>query len=598
MRLTHFQRFFPSWLLVLGALAGTARAQECPQGRISYIFVDNWSIFDISQMEPDARFRWAYRLANGLHVRTREEFIRSELLFRAGDCLDPLLLEETERLLRSYRFIARSDVYAVPQPDSSQHVIVDTQDEWTTKVDLGVRFDDGLRFQGFEITEENVLGRGMLARVFYHEEREQRDLGVELHTPRVGDTRWDARLSFGNTRNGQFLEETLAYPFLGEIGRLGARQSFVRRETLFSYSLPPNPDHTHLLVPFLDERWDLAWGGRLGRPGNLTVFGLGVSKESIRFRSFPSDVGFVVGGDFANTAPPDPASLEEVRPQARTRSANRINLFFGQRNLRFVRRRGLDAMRGTQDVEVGTEIFIGLGRAVEALQEEGTASLDDLHAQVTLKAGAAWDGWTLNTRLYSEGRQIYPSGGSERKWEDIFGEADAYLYWRPRPEGAHTLLLRASATGGWSVRTPYQLTLGGQYGTRGYREDDFPGGRRLLVTVEDRLYLPWPAPELFDFGLSTFLDLGLMKGGDVPFGFDSGWRASLGGGIRFGLPPGTANIARIDLALPLGGEVQPKDLVLRVTLQEALGILPGILDEQLLRSLRSGVRPYLLSVPW
>ncbi len=598
MRFSPFSRLAFTLLLGLGCLSGSALGQECPQGRISFIFVDNWSIFDTSEMNPEARFRWAYRLANSLHMRTREEFIRSELLFRTGDCLDPLLLEESERLLRGYRFIARSDVFTVPQSDGSHHVVVDTQDEWTTRLDLGFRLDDGVRVEGMDATEENLLGRGMLARVFYHEEKERRDLGVEFQTPRVGNTRWDARVSFGHTRTGQFFEEALVYPFVGEVGRLGARQNFMRRETLFSYALPSNATHTHLLVPFFDERWDVALGGRVGPPGNLTVFGAGISSESIRFRFFPADVEFVVGGDFSNTVPGDSSAVAEVRTQARVRKANRANFFLGRRNLTFLQRRGLDAMRATQDVAVGSEVLVGVGRALDALQGGGGPSRDDLHAQLTLFRGAAWDRWTLNTRFYAEALRVQGGKASDGEWEDIFGEADAYLYWQPAEERSHTLLFRASATGGWSVRTPFQLTLGGRYGIRGFRDERFPGGQRLILTLEDRIYLPWPAPELFDLGVTAFLDAGIMLAGEAPFATDSGWRASAGGGVRFGLPPGTSNMARIDIALPLGRRVQPKDIVLRVTLQEVLGILPGLLDEQLLRSLRSGVRPYLIAVPW
>jgi hemolysin activation/secretion protein len=162
----------------------------------------------------------------------------------------------------------------------------------------------------------------------------------------------------------------------------------------------------------------------------------------------------------------------------------------------------------------------------------------------------------------------------------------------------HTLLLRLSGAGGWSLTAPFQLTLGGRHAVRGFGDEEFPGSRRLLVSVEDRLYLPWPAPELFDFGLSLFVDLGHMHAGEVPFGMNSGWRAALGGGIRFGLPPGTTTMTRIDLALPLGRKVSPKDLILRVSLRELLGILPGFRDEQMLRSLRSGMRPDIVSPPW
>jgi hemolysin activation/secretion protein len=148
------------------------------------------------------------------------------------------------------------------------------------------------------------------------------------------------------------------------------------------------------------------------------------------------------------------------------------------------------------------------------------------------------------------------------------------------------------------VETPFQLTLGGRNSLRGYREEAYPGARRILLTLEDRLYLPSPAPGLFDLGLAFFLDVGKMEAGDVPFGVDSGWIGTVGAGLRFGLPPATKNVIRIDLALPFGSGAQLKDLILRVNLREILGILPGSTDRQLLRSLRSGVRPTFVTVPW
>ncbi len=586
------------FLVTLAPFPGGVAGQECPEGRISYIFIDNRSIFDTAEMDPETRYFWAYRLANSLHIRTREDFIRKEILFKTGECLDSLRLSESERLLRSYRFIARSDVFALPQPDGTQHVVVDTQDEWTTKVDLGFQVDEGPEITGIEVAEENLLGMGIRVGFFFREKKEQRDLGVELQTARLLNTRWDGRISVGRTRTGQFLEESLYYPFVGEIGRIGARQSYLWRETLFSYVVPRGRGYSHLLVPYLDDRWDLVAGGRLGQPGNLTVFGAGISRESVRFRNFPNDLELVRDRDFSNTEPADPASIDAVRPQTNDRTANRVNFFLGQRNLRFIQRSGLDALRGIQDVQVGTEVFVGLGRTLGIKGAGGQDLPDDIHAQVSLFAGAVWDGWTVNAQVNAEARQVDAGVGKATSWEDAFAEADFYLYWQPREEGYHTVLFRVSGAGGWSVRTPFQLTLGGKEALRGYSSEAFPGARRVVFSLEDRLYLPWPAPELFDFGLSFFLDLGHMKPGHIPFAVDSGWQAAVGAGIRFGLPPGTGNIARIDLAAPLGPKAQLRDIIIRFSLQEVLGLLPGFRDEQLVRSLRSGVRPTVITLPW
>lgn len=583
-------------LLILAPREG--RGQACPQGRITYIFIDNNSIFDLSELDPEASFRWAYDVANKLHVRTRQNFIRSEILFHVGECLDTLLLAETERLLRAYRFIGEADVFAVPQPDGTQHVNVYTRDEWTTKVDLGLRVDEGLKIEGLEVTEEDFLGQGILLRAFVRKDREIQDHGLEIESPRFLKTRWDSRLSLGNTRSGNFFEASLTYPFIGEVGRFGARQSLLWRETVFSYSTEGDPNHTHLLLPFLDQRWDMAVGGRLGRPGHLTVFGVGVSKEAVEFRRFPADAEYVVERNFSRTTPVDSAGLAEIGGQVRSRRANRLNLFLGQRNLRFVQRRGLDALNGIQDVGVGAEVFVGLGQAWGAFQEGGSISSEDLHTQASFFLGGVWDGWVLNTQTAVEGRFVGAGAGKSAEWKDLFGDAQLLLYWQPRQERFHTILFRFVAAGGESVETPFQLTLGGRVGLRGYREDAFPGAQRILLTLEDRVFLPSPSPGLADLGLAAFLDVGRMWAGEAPFGVDSGWRGAAGVGLRIGLPPGTKNVFRIDVATPLGMKVQLKDLVLRVSLQELLGILPGLMDRQLLRSLRSGVRPTFVSVPW
>lgn len=584
--------------LALILAPGQAVGQECPSGQISYIFIDNNSIFDLSELDPEASFRWAYRAANKLHVRTREDFLMEELLFKVGECLDPSLLEETERLLRAYRFIGYADVFAIPQPDGTQHVNVYTRDEWTTKVDLGFRVDEGLKVEGLEITEENFLGKGILLRGFVKKDREVQDLGLELETPRFNGTRWDARVSVGSTRTGNFFEGAFTYPFVGEVGRIGARQSFLWRESIFSFSTGGHPEFSHLLLPFLDQRWDIAAGGRLGTPGNLTTIGLGLSRESIDFKGFPMNLEFVVDRKFGNTEAVDSTGVAEVQDQVQNRRANRVNIFLAKRKVRFVQRRGLDALKGVQDVGIGSQLFLGLGKAWRALQEGGGNSSDDLHTQASGFLGAAGTNWVMNTQASGEARHVQAGSDDSAEWKDIFAEADLLLYWQPNGNAFHTLLLRLSATGGWSVTSPYQLTLGGRTALRGFREERYPGSHRTLLSLEDRIYLPSPAPGLVDMGLALFLDVGRMWAGDVPFGTDSGWKGAAGVGLRLGLPPGTTNVLRVDVALPLARKAQLKDLILRVNLSELLGLLPGLGDRQLLRSLRNGVRPTLLTPPW
>ena len=193
-------------VLALVAAAPVA-AQEpgpgvCEDGTVAHIFIDNHSIFDTSDPALNPRFRWAYSLANRLHVRTKKEFINRELLLDRGDCFDPVLLEESARLLRAYDFIARADVYGVPQEDGSHHVVVDTEDEWTTQIEVQFDASGGLEFEQLEVREENILGTGQAATFFYHSMDATRAYGLGYETPQLFRTRWDLGLEAGKTRAG------------------------------------------------------------------------------------------------------------------------------------------------------------------------------------------------------------------------------------------------------------------------------------------------------------------------------------------------------------------------------------------------------------
>lgn len=566
-------------------------AAACPQGRISEVFIDNHSIYDLEQVEREGFVRGVYRLANTLHVKTRESFIRKELLFGVGDCYDPFVLEESGRILRGYGFLARADVFAVDQPDGSKHVVVDTQDEWTTKISVGLSFESGLDLESLSLTEENLAGRGILGAAFLRQRQERRDIGGRLELPRLFGSRTDAALAAGRTRIGSFVEQSVTYPFVGELGRLGVRQAFRRRDEIFPYAVGGALGaYSHVLLAFVDERVEASVAGRIGRPGNLTVLGMGLSRETMAFGSFPADLEVAQDGDFGNPAPAPPGTDSLIAGQVRESSTTHLNIFVGQRNLRFQRARGLDNLNGIQDIQLGTDVGLTLGRSVDVLTTGSGESPDELFARLRVFAGL--DPGTsfvfLNGGL--EGRQVFSGSGGRQGWRDVIGELDVYSYIRSRTMPGHTFVARLSGAGGWSMDTPFQVTLGGREALRGLREEDFPGGRRLLATLEDRIFLGWPAPDVLDFGVTVFAEAGRVWGGDAPFGADSGWKGSVGIGLRLGFPEGTRGVARLDLAVPIGLE-NTRSPIFRVTLHEGFGLIRGFEDTQLTRSRRITVGP-------
>ncbi len=551
-------------------------AGPCPEGRISEIFIDNHSIFDPASIPEDGRLRWAYRAANRIHVRTRESFIARELLFSEGDCYNPLMLQESARILRRFRFIASADVFSVPQPDGTRHVLVDTRDEWTTKLSIGIRFEEGLLFDGASLVEENFLGRGAAVGVFHRERMEHKATGARLEIPRLGRSGWDLELSGSRTRVGSSGTQMFEHPFLGEVGTHAFRQRISTRTDLYNWVVPDDGEFSHIVLPVTEGYAEATVARRFGVPGHLLMLGTGLSTEWVRTDPVGS-AGGIVGRDFGTQFDVSPEHSTSLSGQLTDRRTVRVNVMAGVRRIEFAQRRGLDALRGLQDVPTGREVVVTLG---QSLNQPG-----DLFGRLDLFGGFA--GSQAVGQLYAsvEGRQLQDSGGGSR---DVLAELHTFLY-RPIEVGLpQTLVMRAALQAGWRVEGPFQFTLGGPDGLRGHREDAWPGGRRFLVSIEDRILLPGPFPELMDLGVTLFGDVGRMYAADVPFGRDSGWQGSVGAGLRIGFPAGSSAVIRADLAMPLGRDA-PREPVFRIHAREWLGILGEFRSSELERTRRSGV---------
>jgi Omp85 superfamily domain len=584
-------RTFRGWSLLALAVAVApalpAEAQECEQGRISDIFVNNQSVFDTSTLNESDSWLWLYDFANWLHMQTREDFLEAELLFEVGDCLKEQLLEESERLLRNHKFIAVAEVFPVRQPDGTIHVVVNTRDEWTLQFSLRTRIADGLELNGLDLTEENLFGRGVSLTGFFRQKREDRRVGLALSTVRFLGTRWDTSLRGGETRVGPFVGQSFTYPFVGEVGHIAARQSYTRREDLFAYSIEDNPEYTHLTRTFIDERAEITVAGRIGRAGSLTILGGGISYDELRFNELDRGTEAIVDKDFGNPVPAPEELGALVAPQLREISVGRLNFILGQRNLTFVPRRGLDALQGVQDIAEGFEAGVIVSRSLGFLTPDNVSTTNDIFTRVRLFGGLAPGRWVFNGTVSFEVRQVLSARQGEEGWRDQIGEVDLYAYWQPMALSGHTFFARVSGAGGWNVDLPFQLTLGGEAGVRGYNQDRFPGGRRLVASIEDRIYLGSPGNQALDLGATIFADIGRMWNGDVPFGRDSDWLASVGAGLRVGFPAGTRGVVRIDLAVPVNGEGAFDSVAFRITASELLGLFRGFEDRQLARSRRS-----------
>ncbi|MDP9348107.1 MAG: hypothetical protein M3P24_03045 [Gemmatimonadota bacterium] len=583
----------PDLLLLLVCVAAllpratSAQASpECPEGRISHVFVDNHAVFDASDPGLDPRFARLYRTVNRLHVPTREGVIRREILFREGDCYSPELLLDSERLLRNTAFIADADIYGVRQADETYHVIVDTEDEWSTRVEPEINSREG-GLGGVKLREDNLLGSGQRVTAFVGEDLDVPVYGGSYQTPQLLGSSLDAEVSVEKTPNGTRGEQAVAYPFRGESGRWAFRQRFGHSENYFQYRLPREDRRLRVLFP--ERRRSLDVGGvfRLGRRGSLTLFGLALAGEWI---AYPGEVLLRRGRD---SVPQDPRIAGPATAMGLDTVANvRAVFLVGQRNVHFVRRRALDAVRGTEDVRLGVEAELGMGRSLAPFSTD-----DDLAVDLGLFLARELPGGVVSGgRVVLEGKRDFGAGAEPGEWRNVFGQLAAWSYWRPSPESRHTLVAALDAAGGWRVSVPFQTTLGAWAGLRGYPRHAFTGHRRAVLSLEDRVYWGGPFPQLFDLGSAVFLDVGRSWRGGDPYGEDTPFHASAGVGLRVAFPPGSRRTYVLDAALPVRSGAGLGDMVVSVGIGQAIG-RDHRDDRQIRRSSRRALSASLFSFP-
>jgi hypothetical protein len=461
-------------------------------------------------------------------------------------------------------------------------VIVDTHDDWSTRVDVRLRVDGQLRFEGVRLSELNFLGMGQAVGVFYYERDVRRDYGLTYWTPQIGRTRWDLAASLGHTRAGDFLREQIAYPFLGEIGKWAGRQAFDYDEQYFDYIVFDDEQNRspHGLLPVREKMFESSVLRRFGERGRTRLLGVGLSFHQLTHFG-PIEVA--PEGDFDNRVAADTMTAAPILVQTSQRDAVRVHALLGIRNVQWIERRGLDSMQGDEDIRLGYEAGLALGRSIPALGDNDATF-------AALLYGAFESGSSLFiARARMDALRGLGALNGEPRWQDINSDAELFAYLRVPRWTRHTFLLRAAAAGAANTVTPFQLTLGGERGVRGYDLERFPGGRRLVLTLEDRIYTGWPLRDVMDAGFTVFADAGRIWPGDAPFGADSGWRASAGAGLRIGFPADSRTTFRLDFAWPIEKGTRLGDFQIRMSAGELIGIGNANNDLQFRRSRQEGV---------
>ncbi|HVS01391.1 MAG TPA: hypothetical protein VMT16_01355, partial [Thermoanaerobaculia bacterium] len=182
-------------------------AQGATIGAIEIVTQD---VFDTSQPEEAL---WPYRLANRLHVETREKVVRRRLPLAPGDPYDPRELLEAERLLRALPSIY--DVRVVPRRFAGGLVdlLVVTRDVWTLGVGVGLTREGGENSHSFEITEANLLGYGVQPELKYEKTPDRTSYRFRYFDDALLGSRHQLRLLVSDNSDGHRFTVDFDRPF-------------------------------------------------------------------------------------------------------------------------------------------------------------------------------------------------------------------------------------------------------------------------------------------------------------------------------------------------------------------------------------------------
>jgi hypothetical protein len=493
---------------------------------IGDIRIDNQNIFDL---EDSRENKSLYALANWMHIRTRPEVIRKQLLFASGERVSVRLIEETERLLRGNNYLYDVFIRPVDVHDGVVDIEVRTRDTWTLVPSANLSRSGGVNRGGLGFRDSNIAGTGMRV-----------SIGKKASSDTEGSTSvtsTDLQLAYPNAFGGH---------------------------TVLSYALSRfadgRSDSLSVARPFyaLDSRWAAAFAGsrddrvinsfvdgnavpQYRRQQNRAEVSGGWSEGLVERRAHRYSLGLSYEAD---TNGPVPSASPDVQvPADRTLVAPFVRYEAVEDDFRKVTNR--DLIGRTEIFALGFHVNAQFGRSLPQLGSTEYRSLYSGSLSQGFELGG--NGTLLASTLFSG---EYGDEHSDRQqWN---GSLRHYLVQR----NGSVLFTSLAADRLRFKDGSQQLLLGGDNGLRGYPAHFQSGDRRVVFTAEQRFYTDWFPYRLFRVGGALFYDVGrAWNGTDDQSSVNSHWLKDVGFGVRIlSARSSTGTTLHLDFAFPLTRE--------------------------------------------
>lgn len=468
----------------------------------------------------------ASRIANWpiktFHSTTKRSALTPYLQLGVGDRCTEVARQESERVIRQLWYVQDVQVAAFRNPDGTVRIEVRSVDEFQVMFNPHM---DGASITGARVGWNNVGGLGVLAEVGRRDFDPLRTgYSFRLRTSTLMGMPIQTSLGYRREGLGEAWSAEVRFPFLTDLQRYAFRAVVGTDDDYVHYRRAQDPE------PFQPAtRSFAALGGvrRFGGFGNAFLVGASLTHDD-------EEIGTAIFVDSLLGRRPFPEALPS--PAAPPRAVTRLNALLGARALRFLPVEGFDALSGTQDLRIGTQISAQVGRGLVRR---------DARSDAFFLAGNIFIGWGTPS-FYAATDWIWSGRHDGQDWDGRVASSRSAIYWKPRRRQLTTLDVQF--VGAERMRVPFQLPLGGgASGLVAFRRSRLGGDQRVRVRLEQRQLMGRPFG-LLDLGISGFAETGRLWAGDAPYGVTTGWRNAVGFAILGAVPPRSRQLLRLEVA--------------------------------------------------
>ncbi|HEY7774608.1 MAG TPA: hypothetical protein VIC26_15595 [Marinagarivorans sp.] len=494
-----------------------AQYQQMVIESIEFARVD---VFDTADPDEDKAL---FRLVNSLNIRTRESALRPQLQFTEGDKLDPTMVSETERNLRGRSYLSDAFIMPVAVCNDRVHLLVVTQDAWTTQPIVSASREGGENKSRFGLVEGNFWGSGSEISVILTKDDQRSSVAYRYSKDYLFGKPLSLGFGFSDNSDGYARSFRFGKPFYTE----GTRTAFEASAEQTRGRIKTQQNGTEVAAYDVnsDEKSIYAAFQYGFDSVSVTRVYAGISQRKETYDAFVGQQGL------------EPDALDNLSYPW---------LSVEHQSTDFVVMKNVNYIESVEDLRVGGRWRASLGYSPKSGRARAAVVADAAYSQLFILPGALFAFSTDIDSVFYQG-----AGDNDTYYQAQFTADYRWLLDDRQRVAAIGSYRQARASGIHDA-----LGLGGAEIVRGYPTDYVLGNKAYGGSLEYRYHSNLHLLNILRVGWVGYVDVGVLHNNDFAIdneGYDRDILGNVGVGLRItSSKTHVGNIVHIDLAVPMG----------------------------------------------